>query len=321
MMSSMNVDYLRISVTDRCNLRCIYCSPTGCCHTTDGSEVLTFGEITRLAGLFARCGIRRVRLTGGEPLVRANIAGLVRMLAAVPGIEEISLTTNGVLLSGLAAPLKEAGLRRVNVSLDAATRPCYERMTGADLLPEVMAGIRRAVEVGLTPVKLNTVVMKGVNESQILSLARMSFDLPLFVRFIEYCPTSRGAQRSACYLPNDEVRGIVEEEFGPLAPTVIGPGGGPALYFRIAGAAGAVGFISGRSSVFCSRCNRLRLTSDGRIKPCLYAARSYDMRGLLREGATEERLLRLMERALRDKARYTRLTSTGGDFAMRSIGG
>jgi cyclic pyranopterin phosphate synthase len=317
----MNVDYLRVSVTDRCNLQCVYCNPSGCCHVMDGDEILTFEEICRIVRLCARCGIRRVRLTGGEPLVRDNIVDLVRRLAAVPGVEDVSITTNGVLLSGLAAGLRDAGLSRLNVSLDAVTRAGYARITGSDLLPQVMDGIHRAIDVGLAPVKVNTVVMKGFNLSEIPSLARMSLELPLLVRFIEYCPTSRESQPADLYVPNSEVRRMIEEEFGPLSQPVVAKGGGPAVYLKIGGSAGAIGFISGRSSVFCPQCNRLRLSSDGRIKPCLYSTRSYDVRSLLRDGTGDEAILNLIQKVLREKGRYTRVSSASESFCMQSIGG
>ncbi len=320
-MAPANVDYLRVSVTDRCNLRCIYCNPSGCCHARTRDAILTFEEISRAVELFARCGIRRVRLTGGEPLTRANLVDLVRRLAIIPGIEDMSVTTNGVLLSGLAAQLRAAGLTRLNISLDAVTRACYARITGSDLLPQVVEGIHKAVEVGLAPVKINTVVMKGFNLAEVPSLARMSLALPLLVRFIEYCPTSRETQPLDLYVPNSEVRRMVEEEFGPLSQPVVVKGGGPAVYLKIRGSTGAIGFISGRSSVFCPQCNRLRLSSDGRIKPCLYATRSYDVRSLLRNGAGDEQILDLIRKVLREKNRYTRVGSAGASFCMQSIGG
>jgi cyclic pyranopterin phosphate synthase len=216
MMPSLNVDYLRVSVTDRCNLRCIYCNPSGCCHVRDGQEMLTAEEICRIVRLFARCGIRRVRLTGGEPLLRDNIIDLVGELAAVPGVEDVSITTNGVLLPGRAPGLRQAGLSRLNISLDALTRACYARITGVDRLPQVLAGLHAALEAGLAPVKINTVVMKAINLPEILSLARLSLELPLLVRFIEYCPTDSQICPADLYVPNSEVRRTIEDQFGPL---------------------------------------------------------------------------------------------------------
>lgn len=317
----MNVDYLRVSVTDRCNLRCIYCNPLGDHGRQDRAGILDFDEIHRVVRLCAECGIRKVRLTGGEPLLCRDIADLVRRLAAVAGIEDLSLTTNGVLLGSMASALKAAGLRRVNISLDAVDRQCYQQMTGFDLLPQVLGGIHKALEVGLTPVRLNCVVMRDRNLAQVLALAEMTLGLPIAVRFIEYCPTTRITGSADGYVPNVEVRQIIESHFGPLASIVVPDAGGPAVYFQVQGAAGTVGFISGRSSVFCADCSRLRLTSDGKLRPCLHADWCYDVRELLRGGAGDEAIRDLIQRVLCEKGRYTRTTSAAEDFLMQSIGG
>jgi cyclic pyranopterin phosphate synthase len=317
----MDVDYLRVSVTDRCNLRCIYCNPLGGCDFIDRREILRFEEIRRLVGLFAECGIRKVRLTGGEPLVRKNIIRLVRELAGIPGIEELSMTTNGVLLEPIAKELKDAGLKRVNISLASAERECYRQITGFDLLSKVTDGIYKAIEVGLTPVKINSVIIKGVNVSQIPALAEMSIELPVLVRFIEYCPTGRYTRPDSYYVPNSEVRKIIEREFGLLSSIVVGNANGPALYFKVEGSSGAIGFISGRSSVFCRQCNRLRLTSDGKVKPCLYSDHCYELKKLIRSGASDRAMWGLMRMILREKNNYTRLNSSVRDFSMQNIGG
>lgn len=317
----MRVDYLRVSVTDRCNLRCIYCNPLGGCDFIDRKEILRFEEIHRLVRLFAECGIRKVRLTGGEPLVRKNIIRLVRELAGISGIEELAMTTNGVLLEPIAAELKDTGLKRVNISLGSAERECYRQITGFDLLSKVTDGIYKAIEVGLTPVKINSVVIKGINISQIPALVEMSVRLPVLVRFIEYCPTSRYTSPASYYVPNGKVRKIIERKFGPLSSVVVGNASGPALYFKVEGSAGAIGFISGRSSIFCQQCNRLRLTSDGKVKPCLYSSHCYDLKKLIRSGANDEAVLDIMRRILREKNNYTRLNSSVRDFSMQNIGG
>lgn len=317
----MNVDTLRVSVTDRCNLRCVYCNPFGLHGRMDPAEILSFDEICRVVRLGVECGIRRVRLTGGEPLMRGSIIDLVRRLAAIEGLSDLALTTNGVLLERMAGGLQEAGLRRVNISLDAAEAPCYREMTGSDLFPQVLAGMHKALEVGLTPVRINCVVMRDVNLSQVPALAEMTVRLPVSVRFIEYCPTTRSTGPASCSVPNREVRSLIEGQFGRMASVVQPEAGGPAVYFRIADAEGTIGFISGRTSVFCHRCNRLRLTSDGRIRPCLHAGRSYDLRTLMTEGAGDEALRSLIARAIREKGRHTRLNSSAGDFLMQSIGG
>jgi GTP 3',8-cyclase len=317
----MNVDTLRISVTAECNLRCVYCRPRGDDETACGTEVLTLEEICRVVRLAGQCGIRKIRLTGGEPLLRQDIVALVERIAAVRGIDEVAMTTNGVLLAQAAQRLKDAGLDRVNISLNAAVGPCYRRMTGYDLLGPAMESIHEAIRVGLSPVRLNCVVMRDDNLAEVPGLARLSLHLPISVRFIEYCPTSRLSPAASNTVPSQEVRGLIESRFGPLGPTVPEKANGPAVYFRLEDAVGTIGFISGASSNFCHRCNRLRLASDGRIRPCLYASQSYDLRPLLRGPSTDEAILRLLCRILRDKHDYTRLTASGEDFSMRRIGG
>ncbi len=320
-MPAMNIDYLRVSVTDRCNLRCIYCNPLGHAHLAEGQGTLGTDEIVRVVGLCSQCGIRRVRLTGGEPLLREDIVDLVQRLAGIPSVDDLSMTTNGVLLASMAAELKEAGLRRVNISLDALDRECYRRIAGADVLSRVIDGMHRALDVGLAPVRINCVVMRDVNLSQVEALAEMSLRLPVAVRFIEYCPTTRLTGPASCYVPNSEVRATIESRFGPLAALVVPDSGGPAVYFNIENAAGAIGFISGRSSVFCRQCTRLRLSSDGRIKPCLYDGYSYDVKKLLRGGAGDDAILSLLRKALREKNQHTKLNAAAGDFLMQQIGG
>jgi len=320
-MPATNIDYLRVSVTERCNLRCIYCNPLGHAHLAEDRGTLSTDEIVRLVGLCTQCGIRRVRLTGGEPLLQEDVVGLVRRLAGIPGVDDLSMTTNGVLLALTAAELKEAGMKRVNISLDAMDRDCYRQIAGADMLSRVIDGMHRALEVGLAPVRINCVVVRDVNLSQVAALAEMSLRLPVAVRFIEYCPTSRLTGPASCYVPNSDVRGIIESRFGPLSNLVVPDSAGPAAYFKIENAVGAVGFISGRSSVFCEHCTRLRLSSDGKIKPCLYGGHYYDVKKLLHAGAADDAILSVLRRALREKGQYTKLNATAGDFLMQQIGG
>jgi cyclic pyranopterin phosphate synthase len=317
----MSVDYLRISVTDRCNLRCIYCHPLGGCDFIERKEILRFEEICRIVRLFVGCGISKVRLTGGEPLVRKNTVALVKKLAATAGIEELALTTNGVFLEQMAGELKAAGLRRVNISVDSLERENYKRITGFDFLEKVTRGIYKAIEVGLTPVKINTVVLKGINEQDVAALAQLTVEMPIAVRFIEYCPTDKDTSPASDFVPNSRVRRIIEHNFGPLSAAITTDNNGPALYFRIKNSAGAIGFISGRTTVFCHLCNRLRLTSDGKVRPCLYSAHHYDIKELIRNGADDERILALLERIIAEKHRYTKLNSPAGQFSMRNVGG
>ncbi|UCF43559.1 MAG: GTP 3',8-cyclase MoaA [Planctomycetota bacterium] len=317
----MHIDYLRVSVTDRCNLRCIYCHCLDDCDFIDRREILRFEEIRRIVRLFAECGIRKVRLTGGEPLIRRDVIELIRGLAAVSNIEDLALTTNGVLLEQMAEQLKAAGLMRVNVSLDSVQRENYKRITGFDLLGKVMTGIRKAIEVGLSPVRINAIILRGVNELDVGSLAELSMEMPVAVRFIEYCPTHKGAVPEEFFVPNSQVRRSIEDRFGRLAAAVVPNSNGPAVYFKIRGGAGSVGFISGRTKVFCQSCNRLRLTSDGKVMPCLYSANSYDLKGLIRGGAGDEQILALLKKIIVEKRGYTRLNSFTEEFSMRNVGG
>ena len=223
-MSGATVNYLRVSVTDRCNLRCIYCNPLGKGGFLAEPDILSFVEIQRVVRLSAKCGITRVRLTGGEPLVRDNVVDLVHRLADISEIEDLSLTTNGILLEQMAGELKNAGLKRINVSLDAVGNACYREMTGSDMLPRVMRGMDKAMEVGLNPVRINCVVLRGMNLAQVASLADISVRRPVSVRFIEYYCPGGSAGPGHWYVPNREVRGLIESRFGPLVPVVVANG-------------------------------------------------------------------------------------------------
>jgi cyclic pyranopterin phosphate synthase len=319
----MGVDCLRISVTNKCNLQCLYCDPLGGCDVTECEKVLTTEQIKRAVRLFVQCGVRKIRVTGGEPLLKEDITWLIHELADIAGIEDVSLTTNGVLLDSLAAELKAAGLQRVNVSIDSMDRETYRRITGFDLLPIVIRSIQKAIEVGLAPVKINSVIVRGFNDSdkQITALAEMSLDLPVAVRFIEYCPTNTYTRRPADYVPNRVVWTIIERKFGPLSSAMMSPGNGPALYFKIRDSAGAIGFISGRSSIFCGSCSRLRMTSDGKLLPCLYSAHTYNLGRIIRSDATDRQIRHFLRRVISEKTHFTKLNSIKEKFSMCGIGG
>ncbi|MHC4882442.1 MAG: GTP 3',8-cyclase MoaA [Planctomycetota bacterium] len=317
----MAADYLRVSVTDRCNLRCVYCYPSGGCDLIERREILRFEEICHVVRLFAICGIRKVRLTGGEPLIRSDIVDLVGKLAGIEGIEELALTTNGVLLEQMAEELKNAGLHRINISVDSTERQSYKDITGFDNLANAMKGIYKALDVGLAPVKINCVIIKGLNISQIIPLAQMSVDLPVAVRFIEYCPTSRYTKPAGDFVSTTEIRRVIEDKYGLLTILSACGGDGPALQYKIKNAAGTTGFISGRSSIFCHNCNRIRLTSDGMIKPCLYSSKHYNIKQLIRAGANDEDVAKLLKEVIEEKDRYTKLSSPVHEFDMQKIGG
>ena len=293
------IDYLRVSLTDRCNFRCRYCMPEEGVAALNHCDILRFEEILAIIRVGAEMGIKRIRLTGGEPLVRKGVTSLVREIAAVPGIEDVSLTTNGVLLPQLAEGLKEAGLRRVNISLDTLDPQKFSHVTRVGQLRQTLDGIEAALRVGFEPVKINAVAVRGLNQD-FFKFARMSVEKPLHMRFIEYMPVGGGENaEGVSWGPEDvvsaeEIRERINEQarkagFGPLVPAeeLRPEGGGPARYFRFEGALGTVGFISALSDHFCSECNRLRLSSDGRIMPCLFSDASYDIKPAAASGNEE----------------------------------
>ncbi len=300
---SRKINYLRISVTDRCNLRCLYCMPEEGVELTPPDTILRYEEILRVARIAAEHGVTSIRVTGGEPLVRKGIVGFIRELAALPGLREVSLTTNGVALAEYAPRLKEAGLRRVNVSLDSLRKDRFARITRADQLGRVLAGLDEAQRCGLTPVKINMVVIKGFNDDEIIDFARMSRKKPFHVRFIEYMPfnTEEGWDREKC-LGADEIKALIESSEGPLEEVRSrGDGAGPARRFRFHGAPGELGFISPVTRHFCGECNRLRLTADGKIRACLFSDAEVDLKNALRDGSPDSTIEDLLFRAVMEK--------------------
>ncbi len=291
------INYLRISITDRCDLRCIYCMPHEGIPLMPRSDILSYEEIHAIAEAAAELGISKVRLTGGEPLVRSSLVELVRMLAQINGIDDISLTTNGMLLKKYAAEFKEAGLGRVNVSLDSLKSDRFHQITRLGKLGDVLDGIEAARACGLHPVKVNMVVMRGINDDELLDFARMTIAGEWHVRFIELMPFRGGNE---WFMPLSEVEQRLNS-LGELEPCLASAGGGPAKYFRFPGSRGTVGFISPLSEHICIRCNRLRLTPDGRLRLCLLSDEEVDLRGPLRRGASPEELRRLIEEAVASK--------------------
>jgi GTP 3',8-cyclase len=292
------ITYLRISVTDRCNLRCVYCMPEAGLPWIPKKEILSFEEIGEIVSAAAMIGVRSIRLTGGEPLVRRDLASLVRRLAAIPGIEDIALSTNGILLSEQVGALREAGLRRANISLDTLREDRFFAIARRPGLDRVLAGIEAAIEHGLAPIKLNCVVMRGQNDDELAAFAELTRERPIFVRFIEVMPVEDNVdlQRDA-YVSSDEILARIRE-VDDLRP-VEGPGGnGPARYFAFDGAAGAVGVISPLSHDYCERCNRVRLTADGRLRLCLFGDHELDLRSPLRGGAGREEIVQIFRDAM-----------------------
>jgi cyclic pyranopterin phosphate synthase len=287
------IDYLRLSVTDRCNLRCLYCLPSGGIAAARAQDTLTDDELVRLVAVAVGQGVRKVRVTGGEPLVRPGLPALVARLAALSGLEDLSLSTNGLLLPRLARPLRDAGLRRVNVSLDTLRPERFSRITRLGRWEDARDGVEAALEAGFGPVKVNVVVMKGLNDDEIPAFVELARHRPLHVRFIELMPIGEtGFFNRDRWLPMDEIR----RRCGPLEPVAADDaprGWGPAEYFRPAGSVGTVGFIGALSCRFCARCNRLRLTSRGRLMPCLASPLGKDLLAPLRAGASDGELARL----------------------------
>jgi cyclic pyranopterin phosphate synthase len=318
------ITYLRVSVTDKCNLRCVYCMPETGLAWLQRDDILSYEEIAELVRAAASVGVRSIRLTGGEPLVRRDLHRLVAALHAIDGIDDISLSTNALLLANQVEELTAAGLRRVNVSLDSLRHDRFEAIARRPGLDAVMAGIDAAIRAGLEPIKLNCVVMRGQNDDEIEAFAELTRRRPIFVRFIEMMPVHEnlGLQHDA-YMSSDEILARVGE-IGLLRP-VDGPAGnGPARYFAFDGALGAVGVISPLSHDYCDRCNRVRLTADGRLRLCLFGDHALDLRTPLRSGASPEALAELMRSAMliKPERHHLRLGETASRMrAFSEIGG
>lgn len=295
---SRPISYLRVSITDRCNLRCTYCMPPEGVPWRSHEEILTFEEIERVVRVAAGLGIQKVRLTGGEPLVRAGVVDLVRMLAAVPGVDDLAMTTNGTLLSQHARALASAGLNRVNISLDTLRPDRFHRVTRLGDISTVLAGIDEALAANLTPVKLNVVLMAGENDDEIGDLVRLALQEPLHVRFIERMPIGDTGPQPSAMVATAEVKRRIEAEFGRLVPAHVGQGNGPATYYRLDGSPGTLGFISAMTEHFCAHCNRLRLTADGNLRPCLMSDAEISLRPPLRSGVSDDDLKALILEAV-----------------------
>ena len=314
------INYLRISVTDRCNLRCIYCMPPDGIPLMAHGDVLRYEEIDLVARAAAELGITKLRITGGEPLVRTGLTDLVAMLARIKGIDDISMTTNGVLLDRYAVGLKKAGLHRVNISLDSLRPERFHKITRMGKLDDVLNGIEAAREVGLNPVKVNMVVIRGTNDDEIPHFALLTLSDAWHVRFIEFMPFMGNGKKNRLLVPVSEIMERIEA-LGKLEPSL--PNGvGPARYYRFPGAKGTIGFISPVTECFCQACNRMRLTADGKLRPCLFSDDEIDLRGPLRQGAGVEEIKRLIRRAVAAKPeRHKLMTGVTCERFMSQIGG
>jgi cyclic pyranopterin phosphate synthase len=294
------INYLRISVTDRCNLRCVYCMPEEGVDLMSHDDILTYEEIFTLVKAAAEMGIDRVRLTGGEPLVRAGVSDLVRLIAGIDSINDIAMTTNGILLSQYADELKDAGLHRVNISLDTLKPERFRRITRCGELEDALKGIEAARKAGLDPVKINMVVMAGINDDEIPDFARKTVEEGWHVRFIEHMPVTDEEPLAFRLVPVSQIRRSIES-LGKLEPSQVKAGNGPAKYFRLPDATGTIGFITPITEHFCYQCNRLRLTADGKLRPCLLSEEEIDIKGPLRSGSSVAELKSLIEKTIASK--------------------
>ncbi|MEX2176903.1 MAG: GTP 3',8-cyclase MoaA [Pirellulaceae bacterium] len=286
---------LRISVTDRCNIRCFYCMPDENIRFKPRSEILTFEEIERFVRVVAPCGVNKLRLTGGEPLVRADLPVLVERLAAIDGIRDIALTTNGILLEEHAQTLKDAGLTRINISLDALSEETFRRIARRDGLDRVLAGIHAARRVGFQKIRLNAVAIKGITEPEIVPLAQFARRHDLEMRFIEFMPLDAEQHRQHDQVHSgDEIRRQLEAAIAPLEPAARPDPSQPATDFRFADGSGTIGFINPVSQPFCEDCNRLRLTAEGQVRNCLFSTVEWDARAVLRGSGSDPDLLALV---------------------------
>ncbi len=315
------IEYLRISVTDRCNFRCAYCLPEEGLPWLPKQDILSYEEITSIVSQIAPLGIERLRITGGEPTIRPELHELVRMLRAVPGITDISLSTNGVRLPRIASLLRESGLDRVNMSVDSLRADRIVTIARRDLGFDPIRAAQAAQDAGLDPIKLNMVVMRGVNDDEVVDLARLTLEHPWHVRFIELMPV--GDLRSLTWehvVPSDEILSRLDAVMPLAAASGPARGNGPATYYRWAGAAGTIGVITPMTHTYCGSCNRVRLTADGRLRTCLFGDHEVDLRTALRAG---EPIAPLFRRALAEKPKEHELLrmQIGGLRALSQVGG
>jgi cyclic pyranopterin phosphate synthase len=311
---------VRVSVTDKCNFRCRYCMPAEGLEWLKRDEILSFEEIARLVGVLARLGVDEVRLTGGEPLVRRDLPVLVRMLAETDGVRDLSLTTNGVLLDRLAAPLVDAGLRRVNVSLDSLDHVRFAELTRRDALDQVLRGLDEAERYPeLRPIKVNCVAIKGFTEEEVPRLAALARRKPYVVRFIEFMPLDADeGWRDDQVLTGAEIRALVEAEHGPLVE-LPAKASSTARRFAFADGSGELGFVNPVSEPFCSTCDRIRLTADGQLRTCLFSRREWDLKTPMRDGASDDELVALLRNAVAHKELKHRINEPGFVRASRSM--
>lgn len=280
------IEYLRISITDRCNLRCKYCMPSEGVKWISHESILTYEEILRIMRISTSLGFKRFRITGGEPLARNGVLGFLEKASQIPGVEDLMITTNGILLPEMAAGLKKAGVSRVNISLDTFDAEKFRELTRGGDINKVLHGIHRSLEVGLHPVKLNVVVVRDFNDHELPQFMELARDYPLHVRFIELMPIGISSDKRSDFVPIDEMKEILDLQGLQTNHDI--RGGGPAEYITLEGFKGSIGFISALSKHFCNTCNRVRLTPDGKLRLCLHSSNEIDLRQVLRSGMSDE---------------------------------
>ena len=312
--------YLRLSVTDRCNLRCQYCMPQINFSWLPHDSILTYEEILKVCHTLSAIGVTKVRLTGGEPLVRRDLISLIERLTEINGLEEICITTNGVLLEEYADGLYQAGIRHINISLDSLSPERFAYITGFDLLEQVWRGIEKVLEKGFSPIKINSVIIKGINDNEIIALAGLSTEYPIQVRFIELMPVGQDIfWNPAAFVSCDEIKNQVEGAFGKLCPLPKSHSAGPASEYMLDKAPGSVGFIGALSHHFCESCNRLRLTADGRLRLCLFSDEEVDVKRALRHGLSTEELALFFHQAVLRKPEGFKFLDREGLTCIRSM--
>jgi cyclic pyranopterin phosphate synthase len=298
-----HINYLRISITDRCNLRCIYCMPKEGISLIGHDDILSYEELLRIACIAVKKGITKIRITGGEPLARKGVVQFVSALSGIQGIQDLSMTTNGILLSPAAQPLRSAGLKRLNISLDSLNPDKYTMITRGGDINRIIAGIKSAQEAGFSPIKINVVVIRGINDDEITSFAKLSMEKNLQVRFIEYMPVGmENGWEKERFVSAEEIRQRIKT-IGPLLELPSDNGSGPAQMYAIEGAQGRLGFISALSDHFCATCNSLRLTPDGKLRTCLFSDAEVDLKTKVRQGCSDDALADIINEAIISKPR------------------
>ena len=318
------INYLRLSITDHCNLRCTYCMPEEGIEFKPHSEVLTYEEMLQIVKMAVRMGIHKVRLTGGEPLFRKGSLAFIRRLCDIEALDEVTLTTNGVLLKKYAAELKECGICRINISLDSLRAERFFQITGRDCFDRVWGGIQEAERLGFNPIKINVVAIRGMNDDEILDFASLTLEKPYHIRFIEFMPVGeQNGWSSEKFISTEEIQGRIKT-LGVLQSIAPNAFDGPAQRFTLAGGKGELGFIGALTNHFCTSCNRLRVTADGRLRSCLFSDQEIDIKGPLRNGKGKDSIPELIGLAIKNKPKDHAHMEQGPRKCIRnmsSIGG